>query len=213
MLSLIILVVAGIYVGLWYLLIRALPSRWAKAAVALVAIYLPFWDVPYGYYNFRTLCAEEGGLRVMGKVAPQPSVLLDSSSLRTEQEREKMLGRGFRFVEMQFHDGSSISYSKSSAGPNQSVRVSSPVSVYGIRTEMNRRMPWGIVRHDQVLYVRATNQIVARNAQVAWRIWLRDKVLGLPGGQIHCQDQFRTDRLEQLVLAGSSVGNEEERSQ
>jgi len=213
MLSLIILVVAGIYVGLWYLLIRALPNRWAKAAVAVLAVYLPFWDVPYGYYNFQKLCADEGGLRVLGKVSPQSSVFLDSSSLRTEQERDKMLGRGFRFIEMQFHDGSSISYSKSSGGPNQSVRVSSPVSIYGIRTEMNKRLPWGIVRHDQVLYVRASNQVVAHNSQFAWRIWLRDKVLALPGGQIHCQDQFRTDRLEGLILAGTSVDSKTKQSQ
>jgi hypothetical protein len=203
MLSLIILVVAGIYVGLWYLLIRALPNRWAKAGVALVAIYLPFWDVPYGYYNFHTLCADEGGVHVSAKVSPQTSVYLDRSSLRTEQERARMFARGFSLIEMHSPDGSSMSFSKSSAGQSQGDSISAPTSTYGIRAEMNKRMPWGVVRHDQVLFVRESNQFVARNSEFAWRIWLRDKVLAFPGGEIFCQGQFRSDQLEQLVLRGS----------
>lgn len=213
MLSLIILVVAGAYVGLWYLLIRALPNRWAKAVVALVAVYLPFWDVPYGYYNFRTLCAEEGGLHVFGKVSPETSVFLDSSALLTEQESAKMIGRGFRFIEMRSHDGSNISYSNTSTGQSQTVRISSPVSSYGIRTTMNTRMPWGIVRHDQFLYVLTSDQVLARNTQFHWRFWLRDKVLAVPGGHHYCQDQFRSDRLAQLVLGEAPAAKTVEPSQ
>lgn len=203
MISLIILLAAGAYIGLWYLLIRALPNRWAKAFVALIAVYLPFWDVPYGYYKFRALCAEEGGLHAFGKVSPQLSVFLDSSTLRTEQERTKMLARGFRFVEMQFQDGTSVSYSKSATGQTQQVPLSNPTSNYGIRTDLNQRLAWGVIRHDHVLYVRGSNEVLARNSQFAWRSWIRDKLLALPGGHIYCQEQFRSDGLEQLVLSGA----------
>ena len=123
MLSLIILVVAGAYVGLWYLLIRALPNRWAKAIVALVALYLPFWDVPYGYYNFRALCSEEGELHVLRKVSPQTSIFLDQSLPLTEKEIARMLAKGFRVVEVRRRDGSMVSLRKDESGGIHQARL------------------------------------------------------------------------------------------
>jgi hypothetical protein len=176
MLSLIILVVAGAYVGLWYLLIRALPNRWAKAVVALVAVYLPFWDVPYGYYNFRTLCAEEGGVKVFEKVAPQNSIYLDKTMFGAGSYMFKL---GYQVVEEHDRAGHIVRRDASDPSRRETVDRASLVSTYGTRIEPTKRQPWGISRVDEFVFVLRTDSDVIRSTYFTWQIWINS--LGVPG--------------------------------
>lgn len=181
MLSLIILVVAGAYVGLWYLLVRALPNRWAKAIVALIALYLPFWDVPYGYYNFRTLCAEEGGVKVFEKVPSQDSIYLDKSVLGAVSY---MFKQGYRIVEEQDRSGQIGRWLASDPGRREVVDKASLISTYGMRSELFKRQPWGVSRSDRLIYILQTESIVIRSTYFSWQTWISS--LGVPGlGYLH----------------------------
>jgi len=196
MLSLIILVVAGAYVGLWYLLIRALPNRWAKAIVALVALYLPFWDVPYGYYNFRTLCAEEGGVKVFEKVPPQDSIYLDKSVLGAVSY---MFKQGYRIVEEQDRSGQIGRWLASDPGRREVVEKASLISTYGMRSELFKRQPWGILRSDDFVFNVRTDAVVIRSTYFRWQIWISS--LGIPGfGYFHyCPERIsRTSPADKL---------------
>lgn len=201
MLSLIILVVAGAYVGLWYLLIRALPNKWAKAAVALLALYLPFWDVPYGYYNFQKLCKSEGGLHVYAKIAPQTAVFLEPSA---SVSPEYMFKQGFTVVEHPVLDGQVARVFATAPSETQYVSRAALFSNYGIRSAANddwreRRM----VRRDLFAYSLKSGTSVAQKTDLRWFLWIQGLVTPMLGTGWRCPSSGEKKSLERVLLLGT----------
>src|SRR3990172_5793830 len=56
---------------------RFIPNWPGRIAFFAFAVGIPFWELPYGYYNFQELCREEGSLRVLEPIAPQQSICVD----------------------------------------------------------------------------------------------------------------------------------------
>ena len=46
---------------------RFIPNWPGRIAFFTVAVAIPFWELPYGYYNFQRLCSEQRKLQVLRK--------------------------------------------------------------------------------------------------------------------------------------------------
>ena len=70
-----------IFAGLWtvgaLVLAHFIPKWPAKIAAVALLVGIPFWELPYGYYNFRIQCGELAHLKLLEKIDPQDSVCVD----------------------------------------------------------------------------------------------------------------------------------------
>src|SRR6185436_10438805 len=69
--------VAAIWALIAAVIARFIPNWPGRIAFFAIAVALPFWELPYGYYNFQRLCRNETALIVSEKVLPQDSVCID----------------------------------------------------------------------------------------------------------------------------------------
>ena len=69
--------VAAVWTVIAAVIARFIPNWPGRIAFIAIAVGLPFWELPYGYYNFQKLCREEGALRILESIAPQESICVD----------------------------------------------------------------------------------------------------------------------------------------
>jgi hypothetical protein len=144
---------------------RFIPNWPGRIAFFAITVGLPFWELPYGYYNFQKLCREEGKLLVYAEIAPQKSICVDypfDSSARTLHRF------GFASIESRDKKGEVIEFSGSaSAGLSQS-RKRSVSSEYCVTFLNNIRLPWRVNRHDFLVIRRSDGKNVARHSEFDW---------------------------------------------
>src|SRR3970040_2192364 len=75
---------------------RFIPNWPGRIAFFAIAVGMPFWELPYGYYNSQKLCREEIGLQVFEKISPQEIVCADYPYVTLHKE---LLRSGFTTVE------------------------------------------------------------------------------------------------------------------
>jgi hypothetical protein len=175
-----ILAAVGLYAALWFLVVRSLPAVWAKSIAVLVAIYLPLWDVPFGFASFSRLCAAEAGLHVQKKFPPQYSIFLDSSSLVTPGD---LIGRGFRVVEWKSANGSLARQHQK--GSEVATNVTA-ISEYGLRHEFNQRLAWDVAKHEKRVFLLSTGESAASYTVFTWRPWMQAAFHPILGTGLEC---------------------------
>ena len=67
---------AGTWTLIAIFIARFIPNWPGRIAFLAIAVGLPFWELPYGYYNFQRLCREELDLKVL-LVNPREKVATD----------------------------------------------------------------------------------------------------------------------------------------
>ena len=70
-------VVAAVWVIIAAVIARFIPNWPVRIAFFVLAVGIPFWELPYGYYNFQNLCREETKLMVIERIPPQESVCVE----------------------------------------------------------------------------------------------------------------------------------------
>lgn len=87
MISLILLILTGIYLSLFVIAGRRNDS-WSARVFWWVILLLPLivltWDMPVGYYRYKALCKEEGGLRIY-QPNPAPAKVVRLQAERFDQ--------------------------------------------------------------------------------------------------------------------------------
>ena len=159
---------------------RFIPNWPGRIAFFAIAVGLPFWELPYGYYNFQKLCREEGRLLVFERIPPQDSVCvgdLDSGLY------SGLIRAGFVRVEI---TGRSDDPKRDSVSgrvfPTKKQEVK---SAYCLAYRANIPLPSRVLRND-VLITRASDEhVIARQSQFQWAgMWWQEQarpVLGRGG--------------------------------
>jgi hypothetical protein len=155
-------IIAGLalYIGIFWLIVRALKHRWAKALALLVALVIPFWDWPIGYYHFREQCITEGGLHVKRSF---PSVWAIAVDANLGYRGEELIKKGFQVIEIVQPNGNVRRYSideKSSSSFRPTVMV---------YTKRNQLMPWHLLRNDVSASIASSGEVLATHTAFHWQ--------------------------------------------
>ena len=175
MVGLAVLAGIAIYIAVFWFLVRALEQKWAKGLAILVALAIPFWDLPFGYYNYREHCANDGGLHLRQQFSPVTSILIDPS---TGYTADQLLRRGFKIVEVNEASQKITRYVVEGNGI-KSENTEKITSSVRIRTHRNQVLPWNVVRHDVVVSLVNGDNVLVTHSGFHWRgVWWQ--VVGAP---------------------------------
>jgi hypothetical protein len=182
MIGLTILAVIAVYIGVFAYVVVHARNRAEKIAAIAVALAIPFWDLPFGYFNFYRHCSQEGGVHVGVNIPPATSILVDSSSRYTPNE---ILRFGFKVVEYEA-PGEIVRYTRESKGLTKSIHAT-PMSNIKIKFAGHKNLPWNLIRSDYVVTRLDNEQIVASQTDFQWRgMWWQVSAAPLLGYGSQC---------------------------
>ena len=174
------------YVVLWWFVVQKARNRGEKVAAILIAVLIPFWDLPIGYYNFQAHCREDGGVHYIEKIAPQKSLYFATI---TAVRPDALLKSGFDAVEFAKPNGAGIlRFSSGAGGKIQSEEIQKPSSPLRVSAKFNEEFPWNLFRHEQVLEDRESGRPLARAREYVWLGgWIQRRTAPMltPAGRCH----------------------------
>ena len=190
-------VVAAVWALIAAAIARFIPNWPARIAFFALAVGIPFWELPYGYYNFRKLCDEQGKLQVFEKILPQDSVCvgdLDSGLY------VGLIRAGFTRIEV---TGRSDDPARdSSSGRVFRTKKQDVESTYCYVFQVNSPVPWRLSRNDVLIERANDNRVIARQSQFLWAgMWWQEKARPVLGRGGMC---FEDPQRPNLVLRGGS---------
>ena len=200
MVSLLILAVVVGWVALWVYVFKHAPNRSVRIGAVLVAVLIPFWDLPIGYFNLQRHCSTEGGMRTYERIAPQDKVYFKSVPGNSVNE---LLKQDFKVVEILRPDGKDIAQHEIQGGQITSRTVKNPTSSIAISITRNEKLAWNIYRDQELAHSLATNKLLAEFTRFSWHGgWLQEATWPLVRGSVDCFFQ-RTDPLVTVLQHGS----------
>ena len=182
MIGLAVLAVVAAYVAVFGFVIAKARNRTEKISAVAIALLIPFWDLPFGYLNFRHHCAELGGLHVEAKLGAAEAILVDPDLAYTP---DQLQGYGFKIIEYG-KLGQIARFTASTKGLIKSIHEA-PVSSLKVHFIANQRLPWNLVRRDFLVSHIKTGQVVARHTDFLWRgLWWQIQAAPLLGNGGRC---------------------------
>jgi len=175
--------------AIWTLLAAAIarfiPNWPGRIAFVAIAVGIPFWELPYGYYNFQKLCREDGGLKVMEKISPQENVCAD---FPFDTAATDLLRFGFSSVEARGKLGEVRKVTSAQAASSD--RQPRPAtSAYCVTFKNNNHLPWGVIRHDFLVTRSDNGRVVARHSVFDWfGMWWQQMAKPILGRGGECRD-------------------------
>ncbi len=175
-------ILAGFWTAGALILAYFIPSWWAKIAAVALLVGIPFWELPFGYMNFRRLCEGQGGLRVIESVTPQHTVC---AIYPLESSASRLLELGFATVEAKDQLGHVWILSKDSKRQSESANVS---SAYCITQSFAKGLPWRIQRNEHTVIRVADEHRVAQFNDFVWfGTWWQEQALPVLGRGGECR--------------------------
>jgi hypothetical protein len=154
---------------------RFIPNWPGRIAFFTIAVAIPFWELPYGYYNFQRLCDEETKLRVFEKIPPQDSVCIAYFDLGLYTLLNQA---GFRRIEV----------TGRSDNANDRVFLTSREqarSSYCISFKSNIGLDWRMWRGDTSIHRAGDDRLIAMQSRFRWDgMWWQQQarpVMGIGG--------------------------------
>ena len=163
MIGLLVLGGAAAYVAIFWFVIAKARNRGERISAIVVALLIPFWDLPFGYANFYRHCSNEGGVRV-SKNLQANTILVDQSAGYTPEEILKL---GFKSVEYLATD-KVIRYEPALKGVTKSTHPS-PLSTLRVHSPGSKPLSWNLIRHDYFVSQIDGGQVVASQTDFEWR--------------------------------------------
>jgi len=173
-------VAAAIWALIAAAIARFIPNWPGRIAFFAIAVGIPFWELPYGYYNFQKLCRDETNLKVFEKVPPQDSVCIEYFDLGLYRQ---LVQAGFTRIEVTGRSDNAKEYAANGrvvlASRNQAK------SSYCIVFENNISLPWRVLRADILIDGARDKRVIARQSEFFWTgMWWQEQanpVLGRGG--------------------------------
>ncbi len=172
--------------GIWTLVavfIARLISGWpGRIAFLVVAVGLPFWELPYGFYNFQRLCNAEARLLVFDKFPPQDSICIEDLDSGLYWG---LTNAGFKRIEV---TGRSDDIGRDTSS-GRVVRIARPdiKSGYCLVSKANQPLPWRMNRHDVLITRVGDDRIVARQSRFSWAgMWWQEQLRPVLGSGGSC---------------------------
>lgn len=188
-------IVAAVWTVIAAFISRFVPNWGGRIALFAVLVGVPFWELPYGYYNFQKHCVLESKLQVLEPISAQKTICFDYPM---ESSVEKLLKMGFQQVEAKGADGKFKQYTK---GISQSIASSGlevPKSEYCVAFNNNLHLPWRVIRHDFLILRSKEKSVVARHSVFDWiGLWWQDGAFPLLGRGGSC----RPDQVQGILNA------------
>ncbi len=173
---------AVVWMGIAAFISRFLPNWPGRIATFAILVGIPFWELPYGYYNFTRLCREEARLLVYEKIIPQESVCFDDFY---EDVYRTVVGAGLSRVEVRRR----TNFHQSDVTTAQVVRIKKGEerSLYCFDSIVNVKLPWRILRHDNLLNGASDGRNVARLSRFSWAgMWWQEEARPILGSGGEC---------------------------
>jgi len=151
---------------------RFIPNWPGRIAFFVLAVGLPFWELPYGYYNFQKLCSEQIGPVFFEKIASQESICisdLDSGAYLG------LVQAGFSRIEV---TGRTNDLGRDSLG-GRVVRTQkqSVNSKYCVSYVANIPLPWRVLRNDVLIRHASDDKVAGRQSGFQWAgMWWQEQI-------------------------------------
>jgi hypothetical protein len=168
--GLIVIGAIAVYIAAAWLIISKTGTPIGRVAVGLLAIAIPFWEFPIGYWNLLRQCKNEGGNHISKDFQPSPSIALDFTF---HQRPRELMTLGFHIVE--YSSGDKFTrFTRNGDGMTESIHDSS-ISQLTYRREIVKELPWNLDRYDDVIVRKKDGATVARQTDFRWRgMWWED---------------------------------------
>jgi hypothetical protein len=192
-------ILAGIWTLAAAILVYFIRNWPARIFVFALLVGVPFWELPYGYYNFQNLCKTAGGLHVLEPIAPQKTICADYPF---DSSAKGLTRYGFDRVEARAKTGEITQFSKDPKGAvaKGSKRIESE---YCVTFSNNNRLPWQVIRHDFTIVRADTKSVAARHSVFDWLgTWWQVAASPMLGRGGTCRED-PVEPLMATLLAGS----------
>ena len=154
---------AAVWTVIAAVIARFIPNWPGRIAFIAITVGLPFWELPFGYYNFRELCREETRIRVLERVLPQDSVCIDSFDLGIYGQ---LVQAGFSRIEVTGRSDNAKQYAAN--GRIFSTSRERAISPYCIVFQGNISLPYRVLRSDTLIVRAADDHPIARQSRFRW---------------------------------------------
>jgi hypothetical protein len=182
-----ILAVVAVYIGIVWALVRfALKNNWARAAVVLAALAIPFWDLPIGYHNYQKHCLNEGGIRIKESFPPQTSIyFLTPTGFRPEI----LLKMGYETIEYKTSKSDVVQRFVRSKGDGlQRAEAAIANSALRLRSDYNTKLSWNLYRQQELLEDNRSGKLIAQATKFVWHGgWLHTLLPSGPAAVCHAE--------------------------
>ena len=157
--------VAAVWALIAAAIARFIPNWPARIAFFALAVGIPFWELPYGSYNFQQLCRNEGNLRVFEDIAAQKVICADYPF----DAAAKTLHRfGFANVESRNKAGDVSQFAGTTPEVILQGKTKNVTSEYCVTFVNNNHLPWRVNRHDFLIVRNKDGAVVARHSVFDW---------------------------------------------
>jgi hypothetical protein len=177
------------------------PNWVMRIVFVLAAVAIPFWEFPYGYYNFQRLCAEELGVKIFEPISPQKSICRE---VHRDSYVEQWLAPGMDFVEARDRQGNVTRLERGKGPVVLRSKTDALASEYCVGSDWINNLPWGINRHEYWIRKNSSQAVVARlTSQIHWSgmSWQKSTRAFGSGGSCHVRGS--TKAIVDLALRGS----------
>jgi hypothetical protein len=190
--------------GIWTLgaafLVYFIPKWPVRVLVFALLVGVPFWELPYGFYNFELLCKTEGKLQVFEPIEPQRNVC---ATYPFDTSAQSLLKYGFESVESQDKNGDVVRIRIEMPGIASGATSKKLASPFCITYRNNTHLPWRVIRHDFLVIRSSDGVIAARHSVFDWfGMWWQQAASPVLGRGGECrEDPIRPTAM--MLVAGS----------
>jgi hypothetical protein len=170
-----------------------------RVGTIAVALLIPFWEFPFGFVNYQSHCARDGGVHLSASFPPSTTVLIELSAGYTPNE---VVRHGLKTVEYRSNTGITR-FSSGAAGFSKSSHPS-PSAVVLIERTSKDKLPWNLER--TVLSARRVEngEVLARQTAYHWiAFWWQRGVGPILGSGFDCG--WESDSLLATVARGTAA--------
>jgi hypothetical protein len=195
-------IVAAVWIVIAAMFARLVPGWWGKGALFAVLVAVPFWELPFGYLNFRKLCEDQGGLKVFETFSPQVSIC---ASYPLETSVDQFLSVGFKVVEARDRDGRVVAQTRETAIKTPNVDGSKVASAFCVTQEFVRGLPWRIQRNEYKVVAEPSQREVARHSDFIWfGMWWQERAAPLLGRGGECRHSAPIRKIADVLFHGTN---------
>jgi hypothetical protein len=168
---------------------RFIPNWPGRIVFFALAVGIPFWELPYGYYNFQKLCREETTLKVIEKFPPQDSVCIEYFDAGLYRQ---LAQGGFTRIEITGRSDNAKEYA--AKGQVFMTNHEQAKSSYCIAFENNISLPWRLLRADTMIEQRSDRRVIGRQSEFYWTgMWWQEQARPAAGrGGVCSKDSNET---------------------
>jgi hypothetical protein len=195
-------IVAAVWTVIAAVLARFVPNWGGRIALFAVLVGVPFWELPYGYMNFRSICEKETRVLVFESIPAQRVVCVDYPF---EDAAPEVLKVGFESVEARGKAGDVRRYAASGAGNQSGGRQDRITADYCISSATNIGLPWRVLRHDHLVNRTNDGRNVARQSRFLWAgMWWQEAARPILGRGGECSGSM--NHIFEAVRKGATKG-------